>query len=242
MNLTKTSPFLRILVGLALLLPAACSRSSPDPDPGCMPGTHDLQLVMGSQVRSYRLHVPPAYDSVKPAPLVIGLHGQGGDPAGFEAYSGLSLLADEAGFLVVYPQGLGDLAGWDTWQNSDDVLFMRALLTELEIRCAIDPRLIYASGHSRGGGMANRLACDLSDRIAAIAPVSGTYQFGEICSPVRPVPVIAFHGQDDPVVPYNGIGSLDQPPEAYFVIGTPMSYGLTHFFQQVLVHRGSLEV
>jgi polyhydroxybutyrate depolymerase len=70
--------------------------------------------------------------------------------------------------------------------------------------------------------MANRLGCDLSERIASIGPVSGAYQYSENCSPTRPVAVVAFHGSDDPVIPYNGIGDLNSPPEAYFTIGTPI--------------------
>jgi polyhydroxybutyrate depolymerase len=71
--------------------------------------------------------------------------------------------------------------------------------------------------------MANRLGCDLSDHMAAIGPVSGAYQYGENCSPSQPVAVVAFHGTDDPVIPYNGIGNISQsPPEAYFTIGIPI--------------------
>ena len=106
--------------------------------------------------------------------------------------------------------------------NSQDVPFVSDLLDSLEARCSIDPRRVFASGISRGGGMANRLGCDLADRIAAIGPVSGDYQFAENCSPSRPVPVIAFHGTNDSVIPYNGIGNSRLPPTAYFTIGTPI--------------------
>ena len=200
---------------------AACGRAV-SPAGGCVPGTQDGQLLSGGQIRLYRLHVPPDYQPGRPAPLVIALHGQGGDAAGFESYSGLSVLADQADFIVVYPQGLGQLAGWDTWQASLDVQFIRDLLEGLEAGCSIDAHRIFATGHSRGGGMADRLGCDLADRVAAIAPVSGAYETAAACSPARPVPVIAFHGRDDPVVFYNGFGPPGQVHEAYFTIDTPI--------------------
>jgi polyhydroxybutyrate depolymerase len=179
-------------------------------------------LVSGGQIRQYRRHVPPGYQAGTPIPLVLGFHGQGGDAAGFESYSGLSTLADGAGFIAVYPQGLGEMAGWDTWHGSADVQFVRDLLDGLQASCSIDPRRIYAAGHSRGGGMVNRLGCDLADRLAAIGPVSGAYETTTACSPSRPVPVIAFHGLDDPVVYYNGFRPPGQIHDAYFAIGTPI--------------------
>ncbi len=208
-----------ILLGLTACRAASSARTA-----DCAPGTYEEQILSGGQVRQYRLHVPPGYRPGVPAPLVIGLHGQGGDPAGFESYSGLSVLSDEAGFIAVYPLGLGELAGWDTWRASPDVQFVRDLLDGLESTCSIDPQRVYATGHSRGGGMADRLACDLADRLAAIGPVSGAFNSGTACTPSRPVPVIAFHGRDDPVVYYNGFGPLDKPHEAYFSIGTPIPH------------------
>lgn len=77
-------------------------------------------------------------------------------------------------------------------------------------------------GITRGGGMANRLGCELSDHLAAIAPVSGDYEYGEDCSPYRPVAVVAFHGTNDPTIPYNGFGVPGQPHESYVRIGTPI--------------------
>ena len=92
----------------------------------------------------------------------------------------------------------------------------------LAARCKIDPARVYATGHSRGGGMANRLGCDLSDRIAAIGPVSGDYANGEDCSPLHPVAVVAFHGTLDPTIPYNGFGLPGAIHESYTRIGTPI--------------------
>lgn len=212
-----------LLPGLAALviLTGACSRIIP-PQNGCPPGTYERQLVSGGQVRQYRLHVPPGYRAGTPAPLVFGFHGARSTAAWFEEASGLSRLADEAGFIAVYPQAAGPWAGWENWEGSTDVQFVRDLLDELGTRCDLDPARLYATGHSRGGGLADRLGCDLADRIAAIAPVAGTYQFSADCSPSRPVPVIAFHGSDDSQVPYSGFSNPGMPPEAYYTIGVPI--------------------
>ena len=204
---------------LAALL-ASCGTPHPSAADRCPLGDSDGALASGGQTRAYRLFVPPGYRPGKALPLVLGFHGNGGTGAGFEGYSGFSALAASVGFIAIYPEGLGQPQGWDTWAGSQDVQFVRDLVDAAAARCAVDPRRIYAVGHSRGGGMANRLGCDLADRFAAVAGVSGAYEYGEDCSPARPVPVIAFHGVDDPAVPYNGV-----PPgmrQAYFIIGTPI--------------------
>jgi polyhydroxybutyrate depolymerase len=204
------------------ILLTACKFSASSSSSSCNPGTYTETLPSGRQTRQYRLHIPASYRPGKPIPLVLGFHGAGSTGAQFESYSGLSVLADRAGFIAVYPQGLGDITNWDTMPNSQDVPFIRDLLDALAARCSIDPARIYATGHSRGGGMVNRLACELSDRIAAIGPVSGDYAFSDTCTPSRPVPVIAFHGTADPTIPYNGFGIPGQIHESYLRIGTPI--------------------
>ena len=206
---------------LALSL-AGCERAASTPVTGCAPGTTDEQLFSGGELRDFRLHVPRSYREGTPLPLVFGFHGAGSTGAEFESYSGFSALADQAGFIAVYPQGLGELSNWDSMPNSRDVAFVRDLLDSLETRCSIDPARVYATGHSRGGGMANRLGCELSDRIAAIGPVSGDYEFGEDCTPARAVAVVAFHGTLDPVIPYNGFGLPGEIHESYNRINTPI--------------------
>ncbi len=192
----------------------------------CAPGTYDEEITSNGETRQYRLHIPSSYRSGTSAPLLIGLHGAGSTGPQFESYSGFSALADRLNFIAVYPQGLIDptegISNWDTMPNSTDVPFIRDLIDSLSSRCDIDPNRIYASGHSRGGGMTNRLGCELSDRIAAIGPVSGDYSFSETCSPSRPVPVIAFHGTLDPAIPYNGFGLPGQIHESYVRLGVPV--------------------
>ena len=217
------STFLQFIIAISLVLfGAGCRPAAPAPAASCAHGTTNAQIVSGGLARQYRLHVPASYRPGQPVPLVLGFHGAGSTGAEFEAYSGLSALADQAGFIAVYPQGLGTLTNWDTLPNSQDVPFVQDLLDTLEARCSIDPKRVFATGHSRGGGMANRLGCELSDRIAAIGPVSGDYEDGESCSPVRPVAVVAFHGTSDPTIPYNGFGVPGAIHESYTRIGTPI--------------------
>jgi polyhydroxybutyrate depolymerase len=209
-------------LSLAMLL-AGCKPVATVAPASCAPGTYDEQIVSGGQTRQYRLHVPANYQPGKPVPLVFGFHGAGMTGAGFESYSGFSVQADQAGFIVAYPQGLGnDISNWDSMPNSSDVPFVRDLLDSLEKRCNIDPKRVFATGVSRGGGMVNRLGCDLSDRIAAIGPVSGDYANSEFCTPTKPVAVVAFHGTLDPTFPYNGFGLPGELHESYTRIGAPI--------------------
>ena len=170
----------------------------------CSGGESFESLNSGGQARRYLLHVPAAYDPQTPAALVLVFRGAGIGAERFVDYTRFSRVADREGFLVVYPQGLGERPVWDPSPGSRDVQFASDLIDTLQQRCTIDPRRIYATGHSNGGGMVHRLACELAGRIAAIGPVSGAYPSG-ICSPARPVPVFAIHGTADPIVSYEGI-------------------------------------
>ncbi|MCK9893523.1 PHB depolymerase family esterase [Frankia sp. AgB32] len=143
------------------------------------------------------------------------LHGAGGLAAQVEQQTGLSEVADQAGFLAVYPNGGGRLGtalltwnagtccGYAHQTGPDDVAFVAALLDQVARDYAVDSRRIYVTGMSNGGMMAYRLGCELADRIAAIAPVSGALDT-VTCAPSQPVPVIAFHGTADQKVRYAG--------------------------------------
>ena len=212
-----------VAITIIVLFLSACQPAASSPaSSACTPGTYAEELTSLGQTRQYRLHIPSSYKPGAPVPLLLGFHGAGSTGAQFEAYSGFTTLSDRFGFIAVYPQGLGDLTNWDTLPNSQDIPFVRDLIDAIAARCSIDPARIYATGHSRGGGMANRLGCDLSDRIAAIGPVSGDYENSGDCSPSRPVPVVAFHGTADPTIPYNGFGLPGQIHESYLRIGTPI--------------------
>lgn len=172
-------------------------------------------LKVGKRNRFYELYLPSSYRSNSATPVVMVWHGGGGYPASVARQSGMNKLADEHGFLVVYPAGsgvfktklltfnAGACCGYASRRNVDDVAYALALLDDLAKDYAIDRKRVYSTGMSNGAMMSYRLACELGDRIAAIGPVSGV--LGVTCSkPGRPVPVIHFHGKADQNSPYLG--------------------------------------
>ncbi len=173
-------------------------------------------ILSGGRRRRYLLHVPKNYQPGKATPLVISMHGYAEWPGHQVQISRWTQLAEENGFLVVFPAGTMWPMRWRTRGEPGsemdpmiDVRFISALIDTLQGRYTIDPRRIYANGLSNGGGMSFALACRLSERIAAIGSVAGAYLTPWTdCSASRPVPLIAFHGTHDPVVPYDGGPSL----------------------------------
>jgi len=175
------------------------------------PGGHTRTLMMGEQKRRYLVHVPKDYDPSKPAPVVLALHGAVMDGSMMVRFSGLNKKSDESGFIVVYPSGTG-VGPFRIWNaggftgkmaegKADDVAFIGSMLDDLSTVVEVDEKRVYACGMSNGGMMCYRLAAELSDRIAAIAPVAGTIAIEE-SKPKRPVPVIHFHGSRDNIVPF----------------------------------------
>jgi polyhydroxybutyrate depolymerase len=141
-------------------------------------------------------------------PVVFDFHGSGGTAAGQMSNSGLAKVAGEYGFIVVFPQGAytnsRSSRSWNAdldIRGVDDVAFVEELIALLRSELAIDESRIYATGFSGGARMTSRLACELSDRLAAIAPVAGI-QFADDCGPQRPIPVLTFHSRDDQVNHY----------------------------------------
>jgi polyhydroxybutyrate depolymerase len=178
------------------------------------PGDHTRSLEVDRRTRTYLVHVPKSYDGKKGYPVVVAFHGGGSNAEQMVHFCGLNDKAEKAGFLAVYPNGTGRLEKALTWnggnccgyavQNKvDDVAFVRALLDDLAKGAKVDPRRIYATGISNGAIMTYRLASELSDRIAAVAPVAGPMGT-ETCKPKRPVPVIHFHGTADEFAPFKG--------------------------------------
>jgi polyhydroxybutyrate depolymerase len=173
-------------------------------------GDHVRSLTIGDQARSYLVHIPPSYDPGKPVPVVLALHSAAMNGASMARLCGLSEKADRAGFVVVYPNGTGSTPFFLYWdaggvrgRPSDDVGFIAKLLDDLATVVNIDPRRVYATGMSNGAMLCYRLAAELSDRIAAIAPVSGTMAIDEFHLR-RPVPVLHFHGTKDGLVLFGG--------------------------------------
>ncbi len=169
-------------------------------------GSERLTLQSAGRTRTALLHVPPA-PAGTPLALLIAFHGYRGSGAAMEAESGFSRLADREGFAVVYPDASGP-----TWAltagRTSDISFTSDLIDLLDSRLCTDPRRVYVTGVSAGGGMAARVGCELSARVAAIAPVAGGYESLPRCTPDRPVSVLEIHGTADSTVPYRG-----RPPD-----------------------------
>jgi polyhydroxybutyrate depolymerase len=178
------------------------------------PGDLLRTLEIDNHKRTYWVHVPAKYDPKKETPVVLALHGATMSAKIMEGFSGLSKKADEAGFIVVYPNGTGPNPLLYTWNSGgfapviaqskpDDVAFLAKVLDDLEAVLNVDKKRVYATGMSNGAMMCYRLASELSDRIAAIAPVSGTIAI-EKYEPKTPVPVLHIHGTVDNLVPFEG--------------------------------------
>jgi polyhydroxybutyrate depolymerase len=207
------------------------------------PGDYSKIIYFDGHIRSYRLHIPPSYVDVDPMPLVFVLHGSGAGANSFSTkiISGMDEKADEEGFIAVYPNGellllsryfkhpiahIWDISliikrsrEWNRWDdnNFDDVGFIRELINHLELKLNVDSSRIYVMGSSGGAMMTHRLGAELSDRIAAIAPICGsigglgyvsekdeTLPPYIIPNPDSSLPVIIFHGMKDKNVPYDG--------------------------------------
>jgi polyhydroxybutyrate depolymerase len=143
--------------------------------------------------------------------IILGYHGFGSNAPEQVALTSMNAVADARGFIVAYPDGIG--SGWNAGDcctelqttTVDDVQFTKDLLALLGNQYCLDPRRIYATGMSNGGFMSHRLACEMSDVFAAVAPVAGVLGIPPTsCTPSRAVPIIDFHGTADPVVPYDG--------------------------------------
>jgi len=198
----------RLFITLTLLVLAAGGCQWPSggfPRSEAAEKTTEAQLSSGGVTRTYRLHVPIGYEAGRALPLVLNFHGSGSNALEEENLTGMSAKADAAGFLVVYPNGMDERWNDGPGPAGDaDRQFIRDLIAAISSQYSVDPKRIYATGISNGGGMANRLGCDMADVIASIASDSGAYNFWEQCRPSRPVAVLAFHGLNDLLVPFDG--------------------------------------
>lgn len=167
--------------------------------------THDGLL------RSYIVHLPLNYNPANQYPLVVNMHGLSNTAAIQETYTAMNAVSDTGNFIIIYPDAYGTTsfnAGFNSPYNSgvDDLGFISALLDTAIANYSIDTLRIYACGMSNGGFMSYRLACELEDRIAAIASVTGSMpdSMEYYCQSSRAVPVMQVHGTTDPTVNYNG--------------------------------------
>jgi polyhydroxybutyrate depolymerase len=192
-------------------------------------------------LRYYYLYMPAIIGDRVGVPLVILLHGAGGNPRTVRNLTGMNELAEQEKFIVAYPQGTGVRDRQLTWNagqccgfayenDIDDVAFIRQLIAELSSQWNIDEHRVYAAGISNGGMMTHRLAYELSDRIAAAAMVAASMP-KNTCKPGEPLSVIMFNGTADLHVPYDGgkaKKSVLDEPIVHASVKDAVSFWVTH--------------
>ena len=193
-------------------------------------GDNNESIMSGGESRTFIVHVPTSYSATTPAPVILDFHPLGGTGSQQEGSSGWKAKCDSVGCIAVYPDS-SKKAGDSSWNAGyccdnaekdgiDDVGFARDMIKWLETNACVDPKRIYASGGSNGGGMTYRMACDAADVIAAVAPVDFRCVTGKdplatmvtadnntacVCNLPRPIAVVAFdEGADSTIVPYAG--------------------------------------
>ncbi len=199
-----------------------------DAPKGFVPGSAvDREVTVGEEERSFRLYVPSEWS--RPAPALFVFHGEGGTPDTIQNYAKLDPLAEDRGFVVIYPKGEGrnwnydpgapivrsrGLASFssrnglnpDMDRRFDDVAMVRTIVEKLAAEGLIDASRVFATGISSGAMFCHRLAADASDVVAGVAPVSGamTDVVANRFDPPQPVSLMAIIGEDDPLMPVQG--------------------------------------
>lgn len=198
--------------------------------PTLLPGESEHALTVNGLARTFLLHVPPGLDSHRPVPVVFVFHGFAENARVARAYTGFDDIADANGFMVIYPNGTGYDSGDLSWNaggccgyavinNVDETAFVRQILMDLSTIASLDPKRNYAAGFANGAMLTYRLACEMSDTFAAVAPVAGALLYYGPCRPLQPVSVIHLHGLSDSSIPYAGGGlagfGQQYPPAEY---------------------------
>jgi len=175
---------------------------------------YSASIVHDNIERTFIIHIGWSYDGAEPTPLVFVLHGGGSSADVMPAFTGFNAIADRDNFIVVYPYGIEN--HWNDGrepkiyrthiENTDDTGFISSLIDALAVDLNIDMKRVFVTGISNGGMMSHRLACELSDRIAAIAPVASSIpvNMADIWNPSRAVSTLIINGTDDPLVPWKG--------------------------------------
>lgn len=192
-------------------------------------GDHQCKMNIEGVERTFRVHVPPSYNGKTPMPLVILLHGHGQSGEEIARHTKMTELADKEGFIAIYPDartwaGKEQWRAWDTdnglippGSRADDVGFLRKIIESAEKDYVVDGKRIFLTGLSNGGMLAFRAAGELSDKVAAIAVVSGAMS-GREPPPKFPISVLSIHGTADAIVPYGGLKNV---PASLTAVGLP---------------------
>jgi polyhydroxybutyrate depolymerase len=199
----------------------ASSTTAPPPAaPACgepselEPGANVRTLQSSGGERTYILWVPDGYTGDEPAPVVFTFHGRGSNKEQQLAYSAFGPRAQEEGALVVAPDAIGDPMQWSpggAMTDANDLEFVDDLIADVAAVACVDSDRFLATGMSSGGFMTSMLACERSDTFAAYGPVTFTLYQPPICDDAPPLPIISFHGTDDGVVPFEGVGGRGIP-------------------------------
>jgi polyhydroxybutyrate depolymerase len=182
------------------------------PSPVLQPGDTNQTVPVGSMMRTYVLHVPPAYDGSSPVPLVVDFHGVGESGTSERSSSPYPAALDPEGVVMAFPNGLRGPAGagWNVGPccvaDVDDVAFTRAMVSQIEEMACIDTSRVYAVGVLTGGGMVHYLGCHAADLFAAVSPAAFDLLEENVddCVPARPITVVSFRGTASTRVPYEG--------------------------------------
>src|SRR3954469_2093044 len=224
------------LVVCLVLLAASPAHAAPGCDRLLATGDQTVPLQSAGRDRPFLLYVPKGYDGSTPLPLLLNLHGTGGDGAAQMDDSQMRGYADSAGFLVAAPSGGAVAGAGHAWVvpgspprgdpppggYPDDVEYLREVIAAVQAMACQDRAKVFVAGHSGGGRMTSAMACNAADVVTAIvanvglragAPRTGSNGVAEpdpaTCNPARPLPVIAVHGTADPTNPYDGGGLPD---------------------------------
>ena len=196
--------------------PASQPSATQSPQPAISPGsTGTVQLAD----RPFELHVPTGYDPARPGSLLVALHGYTSNGSEVFSFFGLAEASDSRDVLVALPQGTENPRGDRFWNASkaccdfyrsqvDDVAYLADVIATVQQQYAVDPARVYVVGHSNGGFMALRLACDRADVVAAVASLAGAMDVGTDCDPARPVSVLQVQGTADDTILAGG-GQID---------------------------------
>jgi polyhydroxybutyrate depolymerase len=199
----------------ALWASGGCGLALPDLPADGSPGTYSASFQHDSLRREAIVYVPESLSSTEAAPMLLNFHGYGDKAMSFMESADLRPLADDEGFILVYPQG-SQLQGTPHWNSAapsndnksdaDDFGYVERLIDTVASAYEINADRVYAAGYSNGGMMSFGLACYRGDLIASIAAVSGAMldDIGVDCTPAHPTSVITLHGTDDSVLPYDG--------------------------------------
>jgi polyhydroxybutyrate depolymerase len=222
MRFASPTPF--FVLAILAFGSAACSSAEPASTPIVEEEPIDLSPLGGD--RPVEPYVPASYRPGTPAPLIILLHGFGASGLLQELVFRLREVSDDRGFLYLMPDGTLDQDDRRFWNATDaccnlygsevdDVAYLRGLIDEAKERFSVDPKRVYLVGHSNGGYMAHRMACDEAGVIAAVASLAGsTWLDPAKCKPSEPVSVLQIHGTEDTAVLYEGesvIGEIGYP-------------------------------